>query len=95
MSVLQASVAGIVAVGSLAAGSWMGGIKAVDFLDNRYAPMAAVEDLAWSALKREIRELRLQISEAQNPSLKARLEADLQDTIDRLCKSYPQDRECA
>ncbi len=70
------------------------GIGAVTWLDDRYAPLAVVEDLAWSSLKGDIRDIRGQIAAAENEQLKALLELDLQDTIDRLCKNYPDDREC-
>lgn len=75
-------------------GAWMGGIKVVEWADTRYAPMDAVEDLAWSALKREIRDIRERISQAQSEAVRQSLQADLEDTIDRLCKNYPEDREC-
>ena len=75
--------------------TWGGSFGAIQWLDDRYAPMAAVEDVQWTALKKEIRELRQDIEAAKdNAELKARLEQDLQDTIDRLCKAFPDDREC-
>ena len=63
------------------------------FLDGRYAPLAAVEDLAYSAIKKDIRELRDRIEVAQGQE-KRNLEADLAELIDRLCRSYAGDREC-
>ena len=61
------------------------------FLDARYAPMAAFEDVQWSALKSEIRQLRDKLE--QNPDDKDTVE-ELQDVIDRLCRAFPDDREC-
>ena len=78
----------------LSLGSAFGTVK---WLDDRYAPLAAVEDVQWTALKGEIRTIREKIAEAEasgNEQLKAQLELDLQDTIDRLCKAFADDREC-
>jgi hypothetical protein len=83
-----ATVAVLIAVFGSAYGS-------VQWLDSRYAPLQAVQDLAWSNLKRELRDIREKIVEAQSDALRRRLELDLQDTLDRLCRSYPEDRECA
>lgn len=83
----------VVAVASVGGGGWVGGVKAIEFLDSRYAPLQAVEDLAYSQLKKDMRELRDRI-EAASGQLKEDLEADLESLIDRLCRSYPEDREC-
>jgi hypothetical protein len=70
-----------------------GSFGVVQFADSRYAPLAAVEDLAYSQLKKDIRELRDRIEAAQGQE-KRNLEADLAELIDRLCRNYPEDREC-
>lgn len=72
-----------------------GAYGSVWFLDGRYAPLAAVEDLAFSQIKRDIRELKDRVEAAENPKLKRDLTLDLQDLLDRFCKSYPSDRDCA
>ena len=71
-----------------------GAYGSVWFLDGRYAPLSAVEDLAWSTLKDDIRDLRERIRQAQNPELKRNLEEDLEELLDRFCRSYADDREC-
>ena len=94
MMEIKGAVILVGSIASLGAGSWVGGVKAVDFLDSRYAPLAAVEDLAYSQLKKDLRDLRDRIAEAQNPEVKKGLEEDLESLLDRLCRSYPEDREC-
>ena len=74
--------------------SFGGAFTAVQWLDGRYAPLSAVEDLAWSSMRSDIRALQQRIQEAQNPVLKAELERDLEELLARFCKSYPDDRLC-
>jgi hypothetical protein len=83
------AIALLTAVGG--GGTWAGGIGAVSWLDARYAPVAAVADVQWTALKNEIRELRKAIDDDPD---NRRLKEDLQDAIDRLCRAFPDDREC-
>lgn len=66
----------------------------INALDARYAPIGVVEDLAYSTLKKDLRDLRERISKAENADLKRDLEADLEALVDRLCRSFPNDREC-
>lgn len=88
---------GTVSTAIVGSGTWVGGVKAVDWLDNRYAPVQAVEDVQWTTLKNSIREIRADIAaaeEAGNEALANQLRGDLEDTIDRLCRTFPDDREC-
>ena len=97
MSMAHKVLALMVALVAFGGGSWAGGVKAMAFLDSRYAPVEAVADVQWTTLKKEIRELRKAIAEANeagNDELKASLEDDLEETIDRFCRSFPDDREC-
>lgn len=81
MKAVIASVTALVAVMATAYGS-------IFALDARYAPVDLVEDLVWSGMKREIRELRREVEAGQaDPE-------ELQELIDRFCRSYPDDREC-
>jgi hypothetical protein len=94
MNKLTLGIAAAIIGTPLSLGSAFGTVK---WLDDRYAPLAAVEDVQWTALKGEIRTIREKIAEAEaneNEQLKAQLELDLQDTIDRLCKAFPDDRIC-
>lgn len=78
-------------------GAWLGGVKAVDWMDHRYASQEAVSDVQWSALKGEIRQIDKDIAEAVENGREARaqdLRLDRQDVVDRLCKAFPDDREC-
>lgn len=69
-------------------GTWVGGIQSVDWLDSRYARSQLVEDLVWSGMKREIRELRREVEAGEaDPE-------ELDDLLDRFCRQYPEDREC-
>ena len=87
MTPLQMVIAGVVASGSLI-GATAGTIQ---LADSRYAPMAAFEDVQWTALKNSIREVRKQLE--QNPD-DQRLKDELSDLLDRLCKAFQEDREC-
>lgn len=79
------TILGAVGATVAAVGTVYGGVMA---LDARYAQKELVEDLAWSGLKREIRELRREV-EAGEAS-----QEELDELIDRLCRAYPEDREC-
>jgi len=60
----------------------------VQFGDNRYAAADLVEDLVWSGMKREIRELRREVEQGEAS------QDELEELIDKFCRSYPDDREC-
>jgi cytochrome c-type biogenesis protein CcmH/NrfG len=81
----------VLGVAGVSTGSWVGGVQAVQWLDERYAPAQALEDLHWEALKKAIRELRDRV--AANPD-DQNAKRDLEDTLARFCKAYPEDREC-
>jgi hypothetical protein len=81
----------LAAAGSLAVltGSAFG---VVQVADSRYAPMQAFADVQWTALKEAIREVRKDLEESPNDR---DLQYQLDDLIDRLCRSFPSDRECS
>lgn len=80
MNVLQNAAATVVAI-SAVGGGFLG-------IDARYAPRGLVEDLVWSGMKREIRELRRDVLEGRASK------DELEELIDRFCREYPDDREC-
>jgi hypothetical protein len=94
----------VVIMFGLVASVWAGVVT----LDNRYEVQevhdpvhaeitASMDSYAYTALKREIREIREAIWNIKEPVDLRRiqqLEWDLQDAIDRLCISFPNDREC-
>lgn len=57
---------------------------------------ASFDQMSYTAMKGEIREIRelLFRLNGSDQARKQQLEWDLQDAIDRLCKSFPEDREC-
>ena len=81
MNAVIATVGGVL----VAVGTTYGGVMA---LDARYAQRQLVEDLAWSGLKRELRELRREVEAGQAS------QEELDELIDRLCRAYPEDRDC-
>jgi hypothetical protein len=87
MTPLQITIGVIVSAGSLI-GATAGTIQ---LADQRYAPMAAFEDVQWTSLKNSIREVRKQLALTPDDQ---RLKDELADLIDRLCKAFPEDREC-
>lgn len=87
MSPIQLVIAAVVASGGLI-GSTVG---AVQWADNRYVAQEQFSDLLWSQLKERLRSLRKDLeSDPGNQGIKDEIEA----TLDRLCKNYPDDREC-
>lgn len=87
MSPVQIAVAVLFATGSVAGGS----IGAVTWADARYVAQEKFSDLLWSQLKGQLRELRKALAaDPDNQGIKDEIEA----TLDRLCKNYPEDRDC-
>ena len=80
MNVVQNVAATAAAIGAV----WGGFLG----IDARYAPRGLVEDLVWSGMKREIRELRRDVLEGRASK------TELEELIDRFCREYPDDREC-
>ncbi len=64
------------------------------YMFNTFATAADVEEISYTLLKGEIRELRKDISRESDTALREYLMLDLQDAIDRLCRIAPKDREC-
>ena len=87
MTPLQMVIAAGVAAGSLIGGT----VGTVQWADNRYVAQEKFSDLLWSQLKEQIRELRKAL--AADPGNQD-LQDDLEATLDRLCKQYPEDRDC-
>ena len=92
-----------------AAGALLGLVASVwgsvTVLDNRYevkqvhevehsAIQTGMDTFSYAILKKEIREIRELLRDAQHPEDTARLELDLADAIDALCIQFPEDREC-
>ena len=55
---------------------------------------ASFDNFSYTILKEAIREIREEINQAIDPGRIAQLRLDLQDAIDRLCRQFPEDREC-
>ena len=87
MSPIQLVIAGIACSISLIGGA----VGTVTWADNRYVAQEKFSDLLWSQLKEQIRELRKAL--AADPGNQD-LQDDLEATLDRLCKQYPEDRDC-
>lgn len=68
---------------------------AVVWMFTTFASAADVQDIQYTILKREIRELRKEIRTERSEVAKRFLQEDLQDAIDKLCRIVPEDRECA
>lgn len=93
-------LAACAALVTLTGGIWGG----TQILDQRLvtrvefeAQAATIDELAYTIMKAEIRELREALREARargDDEWASGLEADLEDALDRLCLRYPQDREC-
>ena len=87
MTTIQSTLAILALLGSATAGT----VGAVQWADNRYVAQEKFADLLWSQLKEQIRNLRKDLAaDPDNQNIKDELEA----TLDRLCKQYPEDRDC-
>ena len=65
--------------------------------DAKYVPLSEWQDFQWGMIKRDIREIENEIADAEYEErydLAERLEEDLENLIDLLCRKYPEDREC-
>lgn len=72
-------------------GTTFGGVQVLDL---RYVSSQQFQDYQWSAMKDQLRRLRRELSEADGAD-RDWLAQDLQELLDRFCKLYPDDRECA
>lgn len=87
MSPVQIAIALLAGAGSVAGGS----IGVVTWADARYVAQEKFSDLLWSQLKERLRSLRKDLeADPGNQGIKDEIEA----TLDRLCKNYPEDRDC-
>lgn len=87
MTPVQVGIAVVAFAGSVAGGT----VGAVQWADNRYVAQEKFADLLWSQLKGQLRELRKALAaDPENQDIKDEIEA----TLDRLCKQYPEDRDC-
>jgi len=87
MTPLQVGIAVVAFSGSIAGGT----VGAIQWADNRYVAQEKFADLLWSQLKGQLRELRKALAnDPDNQDIKDEIEA----TLDRLCKQYPEDRDC-
>lgn len=65
--------------------------------DAKYVPLSEWQDFQWSQIKRDIRQIEKEIADAEYNErfdLADKLEEDLDNLIDFLCRRYPEDREC-
>lgn len=70
------------------------GASAFAGMEMRYVSASQFQKSYVLQLKREIRELRHEIAETDDPDLVDRLEDYLEELIDELCLENPDDREC-
>ena len=85
---------------ALVASVWAG----TDMLDKRHVTRIEYEtqgaqlmEMGYTALKKEIRELReanIHADQSGHTEWADALANDLKDAVDRLCRDWPQDREC-
>lgn len=71
-----------------------GVVLVVAYMFNTFATAADVEEIKYTLLKMEIRNIRKDIKGETNTELRDYLKADLEDIIDSLCRIAPTDREC-
>ena len=87
MTPIQTGIAIMAALTATASGT----VGAISWADGRYVAQEKFADLLWSQLKEQLRELRKDLAaDPENQNIKDEIEA----TLDRLCKQYPEDRDC-
>lgn len=68
-----------------------GGVVA---LDNRYVMSNEYKDFQWAVLKGELRDLEKEARETDDLNELDRIEEDIEDLLDLICRKYPEDRDC-
>lgn len=66
--------------------------------DAKYVPLSEWQDFHWAQIARDIRQIEKEIAEAEYNErfdLVEKLEEDLENLVDFLCRKYPEDRECS
>ncbi len=69
-------------------------VLAVVYMFSTFASAADVEEIKYTLLKQEIRELRKELRSETDARIRNYLSEDLQKVIDALCRISPKDREC-
>lgn len=90
MNKVQGLIVSAVALVGLISGS-AGGVLA---LDNRYVMSSEYKDFQWAVLKGQLRDLQKAQKETSDPLELERIQYDIQDLLDLICRKYPEDREC-
>ena len=71
-----------------------GTAAAVVYAFTTFVTVSDFNELNYTIIKREIREIRKELSIESDPDMVEYLEEDLDELIDRLCRIAPKDREC-
>jgi len=64
------------------------------YVTQNFASAADVERIEYRLIKQELRELRRELEEEEDPEWRERIEQDIQEVLDDLCMIAPEDREC-
>ena len=66
----------------------------IAYVFTNFVTVSDFNDLNHTFLKGEIREIRKELREEDDPVIREYLENDLEELIDKLCRMSPEDREC-
>lgn len=69
-------------------------VVAVAYMFTTFVTTSDFDDLNFTILKREIRDIKREIREEHDPEIREYLKEDLDELIDKLCRLEPDDREC-
>jgi hypothetical protein len=64
------------------------------YVTTNFASAADVERIEYRLIKQELRELRRELEDEEDPEMRARIQMDIEEVIDDLCIIAPEDREC-
>jgi hypothetical protein len=100
MNIIQTATASVALLSALGGTLWVGlaefnNIRAE--ADAKYVPLSEWQDFQWSQIKRDIRALEKEIAEAEFRGMDEyadKLQDELDDLIEFLCRKYPDDRDC-
>lgn len=65
--------------------------------EEKYVPLSDWKSFKWSQIKKDLRDIKGEIAEAEQKGLyeyAERLEEEYEELLEYLCLEYPEDREC-
>lgn len=100
MNVLTAATGTVALLSALGGLLWAGmsELRAIEERsDEKYVPLKEWQDFQWSQLRRDLRDIEREITEAEADGydgLADKLRDEHDHLLEFLCRKYPEDRDC-